>query len=46
MKKSNNRFTFKECIIGSASNDRNHKNAEINVPLKYLCNFWRSLKML
>ena len=37
-------FNFKQKIIGQAfAGDK--KNVEIMVPLKYLSNFWRTLKM-
>ena len=42
-------FEYKSSILGKATtaddNDKSLKNAIIVVPLKYLSNFWRSLKM-
>ena len=38
-------FKSKVKITGSTSNNGNTKDAEINVPLKYLSNFWRTLEM-
>ena len=42
-------FTYKASLLGKATgadgNDRSLKNAKIVVPLKYLSNFFRSLKM-
>ena len=32
-------------ITGKTPNNGNTKNAEINIPLKYLSNFWRTLEM-
>ena len=39
-------FKSKIKITGKNSADRNTKNVEIIVPLKYLSNFWRALEML
>ena len=39
-------FKSKIKITGKNSADRNTKNVEIIVPLKYLSNFWRTLEML
>ena len=36
-------FTYKTKIIASTSNDNNALDAEFVFPLKYFCNFWRSL---
>ena len=36
-------FKYKARLIGSTPNDNNTLDAEVVVPLKYLCNFWRSL---
>ena len=38
-------FKYKVKITGKTPDDRNTKNVEIIVPLKYLSNFWRTLKM-
>ena len=38
-------FKYKIKITGKTSNDGNEKDVEIMVPLKYLSNFWRTLKM-
>ena len=38
-------FKFKVKITGKTPNDGNTKDDEINVPLKYLSNFWRTLEM-
>ena len=38
-------FKFKEKITEQTGNDST-EDAEITVPLKYLSNFWRTLKML
>ena len=38
-------FKYKEKITGKTPDDRNTKNFEIIVPLKYLSNFWRTLDM-
>ena len=32
-------------IIGKSPDDGNAKNVEIEVPLKYISNFWRTLEM-
>ena len=37
-------FKFKQKITGQTGND-GRKDVEIMVPLKYLSNFWRTLKM-
>ena len=37
-------FNFKVKLTGQTGNDET-KNVEINVPLKYLSNFWRILEM-
>ena len=39
-------FKSKVKITGKNPADRNTKDIEIIVPLKYLSNFWRTLKML
>ena len=39
-------FKSKVKTIENAPADGNTKNVEIIVPLKYLSNFWRTLKML
>ena len=39
-------FKFKVKITGKTSKNRNTKDVEIIVPLKYLRNFWRTLEML
>ena len=36
-------FKYKEKITGKTPDDRNTKNVEIIVLLKYLSNFWRTL---
>ena len=38
-------FKYKVKITGKTPDDRNTKNVEIIVPLKYLSNFWRTLEM-
>ena len=38
-------FKFKVKITGKTPDDDNEKDVEIMVPLKYLSNFWRTLKM-
>ena len=38
-------FKYKVKITGNIPNDRNTKDAEIIVPLKYLSNPWRTLEM-
>ena len=38
-------FKSKIKITGKTPNNRNEKNVEIMVPLKYLSNFWRTLEM-
>ena len=38
-------FKSKVKIMGKIPTDRNTKNVEINVPLKYLSNSWRTLEM-
>ena len=38
-------FKYKEKITGKTPDNRNTKNVEIIVPLKYLSNFWRTLDM-
>ena len=38
-------FKFKVKITGKTSKNRNTKDVEIIVPLKYLRNFWRTLEM-
>ena len=38
-------FESKVKITGSTSNNGNTKDVEINIPLKYLSNFWRTLEM-
>ena len=38
-------FKSKVKITGKTPVDRNKKNVEIFVPLKYLSNFWRTLEM-
>ena len=38
-------FKSKKKITGNTPADRNTKNVEIIVPLKYLINFWRTLEM-
>ena len=38
-------FEHKAKLIGSTSNDKNILDAEVFVPLKYLCSFWRSLDL-
>ena len=37
-------FKFKKQIKGETG-DNDTKNVKITVPLKYLCNFWRTLEM-
>ena len=32
-------------ITGKSLNNGNKKEVEINVPLKHLCNFWRTLEI-
>ena len=39
-------FKSKTKITRKTSNNRNEKDVEIMVSLKYLSNFWRTLKML
>ena len=39
-------FNFKSKIIGKTNDDGDIENVEIMVPLKYLSNFWRTLKCL
>ena len=39
-------FKSKVKITGKTANDGNTKDVEINVPLKYLSNFWRTPEML
>ena len=42
-------FKYKAALVGKTANHNDGKNsvkdAKIVVPLKYLCNFWRSLEM-
>ena len=38
-------FKSKVKLTGKTPDDRNTKNVEILVPLKYLSNFWRTLQM-
>ena len=38
-------FKFKVKETGKTPNDRNTKDVEIFVPVKYLSNFWRTLEM-
>ena len=38
-------FEYKTKIIGSMPNSSNILDKEVAVPLKYLCNFWRSLDL-
>ena len=38
-------FKYKSNIIGNPSQAGRRNNVEIAVPLKYLCNFWRSLEI-
>ena len=38
-------FKFKTKITGQRNNDGERNSVEILVPLKYLCNFWRTLEM-
>ena len=38
-------FKFKGKITGKTPNNGNTKDVEMIVPLKYLCNFWRTLEM-
>ena len=38
-------FNFKAKIIGQAGDNRRIGGVEIMVPLKYLSNFWRTLKI-
>ena len=38
-------FKSKVKVTGKPPADRNTKNVEIIVPLKYLSNFWRTLEM-
>ena len=38
-------FKYKTKIIGSTPQNVSRLNAEVVVPLKYLCNFWRSLNL-
>ena len=38
-------FKFKENVTGQTDNNGTN-NVEAVVPLKYLCNFWQTLKML
>ena len=38
-------FKYKVKIIGKTPAASNRKNIEIVVPLKYLSNFWRTLKI-
>ena len=38
-------FKYKGSIIGNTENNGTKKEVQIAVPLKYLSNFWRSLKM-
>ena len=38
-------FKYKVKITGNTPVDGNTKDAEIFAPLKYLSNFWRTLKM-
>ena len=39
-------FKYKASIIGNTDGNERKNGVEIAVPLKYLSNFWRSLKML
>ena len=39
-------FKYKVKITGKTPNDRNTKDVEITLPLKYLSNFWTTLEML
>ena len=43
--KNTDSFNFKSKIIGKTDDDGDIENVEIMVPLKYLSNFWRTLKM-
>ena len=38
-------FKYKASLIGNTGNDGTKKDVKIEVPLKYLSNFWRSLEM-
>ena len=38
-------FIFKTNITGNTPDNDNIKNVEIEVPLKYLSNFWRTLEI-
>ena len=38
-------FRYKANLIGNTKNDVTNNGVKIAVPLKYLSNFWRSLKM-
>ena len=39
-------FNFKAKITGKTDDDGDRENVEVMVPLKYLSNFWRTLKCL
>ena len=39
-------FNFKAKIKGQTDDDGEINNVEIMFPLKYLCNFWRTLEMV
>ena len=39
-------YKYKTNIIGNTENNGTKNGVKIAVPLKYLCNFWRSLEML
>ena len=38
-------FKYKTKIIGSTPNNGNRLNAEVIVPLKFSCSFWRSFDL-
>ena len=38
-------FKYKASIVGNTENNGTKNAVKIAVPLKYLCNFWRSLEM-
>ena len=42
---NNASFKYKANLIGNTENNGTKNGVKIAVPLKYLCNFWRSLEM-
>ena len=43
--KNSESFKHKTSITEKTADDRNTKEVEFSIPLKYLSNFWRTLKM-